>query len=358
MQSVIIGKNQAGQRLDKFLQKYLPHAGKGFLYKMLRKKNITLNGKKALGSEMLAVSDKVCCFFSEETFRKFSGAPAASPSENGSAAWAEECKKVYSGTFHDARAYYDITILYEDADFVFLNKPPGILSQKAAPQDASLNEWLTGYLLAQNPGLEKELSTFRPAICNRLDRNTSGIVLCGKSLRGLQYLSECLKERQVRKFYRTICTGVLEEPLELQGYLSKNPLSNKATVVKSADLAKPPGGETLFPIFTRCMPLAATEEHTLLEVELVTGKSHQIRAHLASIGHPLIGDAKYGEMHENTRLRKKYGLSCQLLHACRIEFPETAKEPGKTLSGRSFLAPCPRSFIKLQNELGLGQINH
>ena len=133
MQLLTIGKNQAGQRLDKFLKKALPNAGTGFLYKMLRKKNITLNGKKAEGKEILAPGDEVKCFFSEETYASLSGAGAAEDTS--------DYRKAY-------RSLKDISVLYEDENILLLNKPAGVLTQKAKPEDLSLNEWLIGHLLA------------------------------------------------------------------------------------------------------------------------------------------------------------------------------------------------------------------
>lgn len=332
MQSVIIGKNQAGQRLDKFLHKYLPCAGMGFLYKMLRKKNITLNGKKAEGGEILSLGDEVRLFFSEETFDKFSGGKGGLRQGMGGG-------EAY-------RRLRGIGILYEDDDFLFLDKPAGILTQKAAG-DYSLNEWLLGYLLARDPSLSEELHTFRPSICNRLDRNTSGIVLCGKSLGGLQYLSSCVKERRVKKYYRTICVGALREAGVAEGSLVKDTARNHVTV------ACPPQGqgEEASTIRTAYRPIAVTEAYTLLEVELITGKTHQIRAHLASLGHPLIGDYKYGLASVNHALKRKYGLEHQLLHAYRVEFPETDEAPGRSLSGMSLCAPCPDLFMEIQRNL-------
>lgn len=345
MQSVTIGKNQAGQRLDKFLHKYLPQAGNGFLYKMLRKKNITLNGKRAEGNEILSVDDQVRIFFSEETFAKFSGTPAPADKASGTAfALAGEYEKAY-GTLGG------IGILYEDEDFIILDKPSGILTQKAAAEDVSLNEWLIGYLLAQNPGLAEEFPTFRPSVCNRLDRNTSGIVLGGKSLAGLQYLSGCIKERRVRKFYLTICVGALRQGASIKGYLVKDREKNRVAV--SGQLPFGREERDASPIQTAYTPLAVTKDYTLLEVELITGKPHQIRAHLAGMGHPLIGDYKYGSKPVNDMIKKQYGLEHHLLHACRVEFPESCSAPGKSLSKRSFHSPEPDLFLTLEKSLGV-----
>lgn len=349
MQSVTIGANQAGQRLDKFLHKYLPLAGSGFLYKMLRKKNITLNGKKAEGKEILFPGDEVCTFFSDETFAKFSGrAPGRDtctdrqPARKSPSLTEKEYEKAYE-------KLQGISILYEDEDFLILNKPAGILTQKAAHGDLSLSEWMVGYLLAENPALTDELTTFRPALCNRLDRNTSGIVLGGKSLAGLQFLNRYIKERAVRKYYRAICVGALMESAAIQGYLIKDSRNNQVSVSDEPECRNQAEKPAL--IHTAYSPVTVTEDYTLLEVELITGKSHQIRAHLASIGHPLAGDAKYGLESVNRDLKRRYGLTHQLLHACRVTFPEIASGVGSSLSGRTVIAPSPNLFMRLEKEL-------
>lgn len=332
MQSVMIGSNQAGQRLDKFLHKYLPEAGTSFLYKMLRKKNITLNGKKAEGKEILVKGDEVQFFFSEETFAKFSGRVAVK---------SDEYLRAYS-------AVQGVQILYEDEHVILLNKPVGVLTQKASPGDSSLNEWLIGYLLESGAITEKELQSFHPSVANRLDRNTSGIVLCGKSLAGSQALSRIIKERSLQKYYHTVCVGDLEREQHLKGYLHKDEKSNKVTVRQ--ELPQDGREDAYSPIETSYRPLCRNQSYTLLEVELVTGKTHQIRSHLAYIGHPIIGDGKYGAKQSNQVFREKYSLRNQLLHAYRVVFP---REEGvlAPLSGREVVAPYPKLFARVVSDL-------
>lgn len=332
MQSVTIGNNQAGQRLDKFLHKYLPAAGTGFLYKMLRKKNITLNGRKAEGFEILAPGDELSFFFSEETFRKFSGSPVS----------VDEYVRAY-------RSLQDVRVLYEDADVLLAEKGAGILTQKSAQGDLSLNEWLIGFLLDSGGIGREELAGFKPSVCNRLDRNTSGIVLCGKTLAGSQYLSGCIRERKIRKYYRTVCLGRVERETVAAGYLVKDSKRNKVTV--SAE--KPFGSGEQDAIKTRYLPLSCSGDYTLLEVELITGKTHQIRAHLAGCGHPLVGDCKYGNKEINAAFQQRFGLKYQLLHAYRVEFPACGTGPGAVLGGRSFTAPYSEEFIRILQGLGL-----
>lgn len=342
MRIIEVGNHQAGQRLDKFLHKYFPLAPMSVLYKNLRKKNITLNGKKASGAEMVAFGDRVSVFFSEDTLAKFTGKSAASESAEKDP--ATKHMGVYLEAYEKIKG---ITILYEDENCLFVDKPAGILTQKAKAEDLSLNEWLIGYLLSKDAALAEEFPAFHPSVCNRLDRNTSGIVLCGKSFAGLRYLSECVREHRIRKFYRTICVGEIRKADEIKGVLVKDTVRNKVSV-------RGGGAEGLREgtwIHTAYSPIAAANGYTLLEVELFTGKTHQIRAHLASMGYPLIGDFKYGRFDVNARIGKKFGLEHQLLHAYRVEFPQEMSQYGVNLKDNCFTAPCPDYFLKIQKGL-------
>lgn len=346
MQSVTIGNNQAGQRLDKFLHKLMRSAGTGFLYKMLRKKNIILNGKRAEGSEILALGDTVSFFFSPETFAKMTGdATGDASAVSSEGATQDPAGDMAAEYVHAYRALSGsgISVLYEDGNILAADKPAGVLSQKAEGSDVSLNEWLIGYLLEEKAFPAGELRTFRPAVCNRLDRNTSGIVLCGKSLAGSQYLSRHMKDRGIQKLYRTICVGEIRRETTLRGYLEKDSRKNRVIVRESA-------GTYQDPIETVCHPLAVSGGYTLLEVELITGKTHQIRAHLASAGHPLIGDHKYGDSRTNRILREEHGLTHQLLHAYRVELPAFGADSG----AKTICAPCPEGFLRIMEGLHLG----
>lgn len=326
-----ITEREAGQRLDRYLYKLLPEAGAGFLHKMLRKKNITLNDRKAQGGEVLAAGDQIKLFFAEETLHKFMGKePSKDQNAKESLLWRQAYER-----------YGNLPILYENEHILIVDKPAGLLTQKAKETDISLNEWLAGYLFSKGELSDDSSAAYKPAVCNRLDRNTSGIVLCAKSVRGAQLLGDLLKERTLHKYYRLYVKGHVETPETIEGFLTKDEVHNKVTIRKSL----PAEEQTASYIKTRYQPLKQEADKTLLEVELITGKPHQIRAHLASIGHPLLGDYKYGDKAWNDRYKRACRIETQLLHACRVEFPEL-NEPFTELSGRVFFAEMPPVFAQ------------
>ena len=223
--------------------------------------------------------------------------------------------------------------------------------QNLAFGGASLKETLdlADYLLDSGKLKKEDLACFRPSVCNRLDRNTSGIVLCGKTLAGSQALSRIIKDRSVKKYYQTVCKGKILQESTLEGYLYKDERTN--TVQVFPDMAEAPEDASF--IKTIYTPSAVAGEYTLLTVELVTGKTHQIRAHLASTGHPLLGDTKYGDSKLNRRMQSEYSLHHQLLHAGRVCFPEEAEGPLAKVSGQTFDAPLPHKFAEILQALNL-----
>ena len=214
-----------------------------------------------------------------------------------------------------------------------------MLSQPDKTGKPSLVEYVIGYLLEKGEITEKDLSTFKPSVCNRLDRNTSGIVAAGKSLRGLQMLSALFHDRSMSKYYLCITEGVIEKEAHIKGYLHKEEKCNKVVVSKEKR-------KDSLPIETKYQPLGNNGTLTLLKVELITGRSHQIRAHLASVGHAIIGDHKYGSREKNQIYGEKYHLAHQLLHGYRLSLPKMP-EDFSNLSDRVFLAPVPELFLQV-----------
>ena len=318
MREFVVSERDQGQKCVKYICRILPNAGTSFVYKMLRKKNITLNGKKTDGTECLKPGDTIRIFFAEETFLKFSGTDTQAEKKQG---------------LTQAHALQKERILYEDANILLYNKPAGLLSQKAEPDDISVNEMFLAYLLQEGKLTQEQMATCTPSICNRLDRNTSGLLAAGKTLKGLQEMSKALKERTIQKYYRCVVKGEVLREDYLKGWLVKDERENKVTVStvkpKSADAA---------PIETAYRPIWTGGGYTGLEVHLITGRSHQIRAHLASIGHPIIGDVKYGDAGTNEQFRRQCKVKSQMLHAYRIVFAD----------GREVIAPCGAEFARVE----------
>lgn len=317
MQEIIVTPNEAGQRFDKLIAKYLNEAPKSFIYKMLRKKNIVLNGKKATGNEKLEVGDRIKFFLADETIEKFSKVTVQKTKQR-------------------------LDVIYEDDNILLINKPVGMLSQKADAKDESLVEHIITYLLDSGQLTEEALRKFKPSICNRLDRNTSGLVVAGKSLLGLQKMGELFKERSMRKFYRCLVAGEVKEKQYIKGYLFKDEGMNRVKI-SSREI------KNSLPIETEYEPLWTNGKCTLLEVHLITGRTHQIRAHLASVNHWIIGDYKYGNRKLNDSYKQEYGLESQLLHAYRLELPELFGD-FKNISLKQFIAPLPELFEKILKE--------
>ncbi len=294
MKEFIISEKEEGLTLLKYSQKMLPGAGQGMIRKFLRKKNIELNSKRSDGSSHLVSGDRVSFFLSDETFEKF----------HAGIKKAEKKAEPESSR-----------IIYRDDDYLIYDKPAGLLSQSDSSGEVSLNDMLLSGFAAEG--------IFRPSICNRLDRNTSGIVLCGLSIRGLQSLDEAIRNRRIEKYYLCICEGNFEREGVFRARLKKDQALNKSYITDSqADEGELT--ETAFKVIKRGHNL------TMLEARLITGKPHQIRASLYYLGHPILGDRKYGAV--------KSAAKRQLLHAYRVVFPRDI------LEGKSFEAPLPEDM--------------
>ena len=372
MREVIISEREEGQRLDRYLEKYMPDAPKSFFYKMMRKKNIVLNGKKVSGSERIQTGDQIKLFLADETIEGFRSGKKAREVDLG-AQHLSQAKRPTNGAQHLSQAkrptngarqmplakrlekgarqgkielqqgHYDrnlppLQIVYEDAQFLVVNKPVGVLSQKADRNDRSIVEQITDYL-ADNAADD----TFRPGICNRLDRNTSGLIVAGKTVRALQDMNKRFKERTICKYYLCVVHGSVSKKQYLKGYLEKDSRTNKVTVRQQ------PGPNSV-PIATEYLPLQQGmyqgESFTLLQVHLITGKSHQIRAHLASIGHPLVGDVKYSTKRASAFDREQLHQRVQLLHAWQLIFTAHGKE-------YVWKAELPDNFAQVLRRLGM-----
>lgn len=306
MRELIIQENDAGQRLDKFLTKAVPLLPQTLLYKSIRLKRVKRNGKRCDISTRLESGDVLSLYLNDEFFaspagpRAFLSAPTA------------------------------LNILYEDENLLLIDKKPGLIVHEddTNPIDTLINRVLH-YLYDKGAYDPEKENSFVPALCNRIDMNTGGIVLAAKNAATLRVLNEKIKERQVEKQYLCIVHGKMPRKNDtLKAWLRKDSSANQVTVHDHPV----PEGRT---ILTRYRVLAERERFSLLEVDLLTGRTHQIRAHLAYVGHPLLGDTKYGSSRED----KKLGYRFQALYSYRVTFAFTGKaEHLDYLTGKSFEA--------------------
>ena len=271
MKKIVIKENDANQRIDKYLKKLLCNAPSNFIYKMFRKKDIKINGKKVNEKYILQKDDILEMFLYDDKFNEFT-----------------KEKDIY-----DLKGELDV-------------------------------------------GRE---STFTPGPVHRLDRNTSGIVIFGKTLAALQDLNEMMKKRHhIEKSYMTICKGKLTKQQELVGYVKKIDNEDRVRFVKKDD-------KDALMMKTIVKPIRTTNDFSLVEVKIITGRMHQIRIHLSSIDHPVIGDRKYGDFVLNKQMKQQFGLNNQLLHAYKINFVD----PFGSLSylkGKKIICPKPTQFKK------------
>lgn len=341
VQEFTISNLEAGQRLDKYLFKLLPNAGRNFIYKMLRKKNITFNDKKADGNEKIGQGDLVKIYFADETFEKFAGKNKLND--------GYDSQDIYiSNQISNKKVLPKLDIVYENEDYLLVNKPVGLLSQKADLKDIALVDMIGEYLAQKDNLTQKDgqqFSTFKAGICNRLDRNTSGIVAAGKSMYGLQKLSEGFRLRTYLKYYITVVKGVIDKRALITGYLSKDESINKVHIISEQEYRQCSNKEQYAAIQTEYIPVCSSACLTLLKVHLLTGKSHQIRAHLAYIKHPIAGDVKYGDNDFNQYVFHQYGIKSQMLHAYELHIPK--KSDNKLTQDIIAKTQIPDVFIKV-----------
>ena len=306
MKTFLISPNDAGQRVDKFLQKAVPLLPPALLYKSIRLKRIKLNGKRCAISDRLAEGDELALYLNDEFFGGGDGAPLF------------------------LRAPTALDVVYEDENLLLVDKRPGlIVHEDDEHQTDTLINRILHYLYEKGEYDPAREQSFAPALCNRIDRNTGGIVIAAKTAPALRTLNQKIKDRELEKRYLCIVHGAMPKPADtLKGFLRKDERRNQAEIFDHPV----PGGRT---ILTRYRVLGQRGRFSLLEVELLTGRTHQIRAHLASIGHPLLGDAKYGFARDN----RDTGYRFQALYSYKLTFAfRTDAGPLGYLDGRTFEA--------------------
>ncbi|MBQ8623834.1 MAG: RluA family pseudouridine synthase [Oscillospiraceae bacterium] len=304
MKEFIIQKNDAGQRLDKFISKAVPNLPQSLMYKYIRLKRIKLNGKRCEISTRLSVGDILQMYINDEFFGEVSA--------------EKEFLTVPC----------DIDIVYEDENILLVNKKCGMVVHEDDEKTAdTLINRITHYLFKKGEYDPEREASFAPALCNRLDRNTSGIVICAKNAESLRLLNRIVKEREIIKNYLCITLGTpAPKEATLTAYLEKNEATNTVTVTDK----KNQNNKT---IVTKYTVLKSKNGLALCEIDLITGRTHQIRAHMAHIGHPLLGDGKYGINSEN----RARGIKTQALCAYKLTFSfKTDAGILNYLNGKSF----------------------
>ena len=328
MKQFTVTERDEGLRFNKFLNHIMPNAGSGFLYKQLRKKNITLNEKKAEGNETLHKGDVITIFFSDETFAKFQ---------------ANKQEKLPVFSKHKIKKDW---IVYEDDNLIIAFKPAGILSQKDASELDSMNEMLLEYMSDNGSLTPTSLQEYKPGICNRLDRNTAGLILFSKNARAGREINQMLRNRSIDKYYYAVVNGVMNEFIDSKVYLTKNEDDN---IVLISDK---PNTEDSVLVHTDFTPVTHNSGLTLVRVRLHTGKSHQIRSVLAYLDHPILGDPKYFSATDRYHLKngwyqRLYHIKGQQLLAYALHFPKESGEYLGYLSDKVFKSPIPKDFAAL-----------
>ena len=386
MIKIEIGKNDKGQRLDRFLKKYFDAAPLSMIYRLIRK-DVKVNGKRGREATILEEGDVLTVYITEEQAAQLHRGRSSLDGAQYGDGRGDKRKKA-------ARQF---KVAYEDDEMLIVSKPFGLLTHgDRTEKKNTLANQVTGYLQEKGDYDPAAEQTFRPSPVNRLDRNTTGLVIFGKTAEATRRLAAMFREKgtvqndgsvqraagggacdRIGKFYLTIVSGRLEDEMVIDGALEKDEATNTVNVylqdsgriehaeasgriehAEASGRGKSAGAKRSVTIVR---PVAWSDEHsspdarsmgsrktrdiyTLVEAELVTGRTHQIRAHLAAAGFPIIGDSKYGDSRVNKRVKEKYGLTTQLLHAFRLEFADKGVIMKVT-------APLPKRFEQIKTDL-------
>lgn len=313
MLELIVKKEESGQTLEKYTKKVIPLAPLSFIYKLFRKKDVKVNGHWKDKKYIISEGDLIRIYVTDSQLEEFK-------------------KDTQVKIVDDISSW----IIYEDSNILLINKPRGVLVQKDNSDSNALDEMVKYYLSSKGEYDPNTDLAFTPAPAHRIDRNTAGIVIFGKNIITLRYLAKVMQDKEIiEKSYLTLVKGVIEKTISIDSPLLKNSKTGLVSVSPLGKEAK-----------TIVSPIKNYKDYTLVNATLLTGRTHQIRVHLASIDHPIIGDSKYGDYSLNKEIEKKYGFKNQFLVAYKLKF-NRLEEPLKYLLNKSFKIDLPNEMNEL-----------
>lgn len=315
MIEIKIEENDSSQRFDRFLRKYLKNAPLSLIQKNIRNKNFKINDKRAKADDIVLAGDLIKMYIKDEDFNK----------------WKKQEKFVAKD--------FKIDIIYEDDNIILIDKKAGVLTHASSSKDYGNNlvDSMISYLYKTGKVNSRD-KTFVPAVVNRLDRNTSGIVIGAKNAKALRILNEAIRLNKINKYYLTIVDGLITKDFTVESHISKNEKRNKVKLSSLGDK-----------IITKFHPLENNGKFTLLECQLITGKTHQIRFSLKDNSSPIIGDRKYGNKNLNKKLLSNFGIRNQILLAYKIVFENI--DGLDYLNNKIFYSNQKEEFDKIKGKL-------
>lgn len=310
MISKIVSSNEANQTLEKYIRKTLNNAPLSFIYKLFRKKDIKVNNHWQDRKFIIKENDEIKIYVTDSQLQDFQNVKKVKPND-------------------DIKDW----IIYEDHNILIVNKPRGLLVQKDSVNGKSLSDMVLSYLVYKNEYQPNVDNAFTPGPAHRIDRNTAGLVIFGKNIEVLQYLFTIFKEKElISKHYYALVKGRVDEKGEINAPIKKDEKNNKVFIAKDGKKA-----------ITRYHLIKQFKDYALVEVVILTGRTHQIRVHMASINHPVVGDSKYGDFELNKEFENKYHFKNQFLVAYRLDFGSLDK-PLENISSKHFEIQMPEEF--------------
>ncbi|WP_296141442.1 RluA family pseudouridine synthase [uncultured Anaerococcus sp.] len=315
MIEITISKNDANQRFDRFLRKYFENAPLSVIQKNIRKKNFKINDSRAKADTFVYENDRIKMYISDENYNKWITKTDFKPTD------------------------FNLDVVFEDQNIILMDKDSGILTHSTNKSDYGNNlvDFMLSYLHKTHQ-VDKSNKTFNPAVVNRLDRNTAGLVIGAKNAESLRSLNKAIRENKIEKYYLTIVKGEITKDFTVDTNITKN--ENKNKIKSSRDGSN---------IITHFKPIESNGKYTLLECQLITGKTHQIRFSLAHNNTPIVGDRKYGDKNTNKILNERFNINNQILLAYKVVFGKIKNL--EYLNNKSFESHKTSDILNLKEKI-------